>query len=639
VPSGGLGLRDRDQIGAAAVAPGPDAAAERFVSVVMDVIGALVLVLDRQGRVVWFNGACERLSGWAASEVVGRVFWDEMIPADEVEAVKAGFADLRAGSFPNSYENHWLTRAGALRLIQWENACLFDDQGAVTNIIATGTDITEARRRHEAIRGIEAVGRLLADQGPVPSVLDAVLGEMQMRMGYSCVSLYLSDPPGLRLAAQRGCTAAPELLDTEAGVVGRVFRGARGELVADVRGDRDYVPGYEGVASEIAVPLLADGGALGVLDIEADRPEVLTESDLQFARTTADRLSSALRRSQVREAHLQRTRLLAALVDFSATVNAIHDTQRLAVALADAVRMVVPADAVIVTMRDRSDGKYLVKAARGLTEGAVGTVIDQTEGTLARVIRERATIFTDRIPRDKYTASLRQYMPFDAIRAMLVPLMGSDEVLGLITVGRIDTDQPFSEAEREVFALLGSHAALALRNAYLSEEVQALAIRDGLTGLYNRRHFDAVLDLAIARFTRHAPAGDLAAIMFDLDHFGDFNRRYGHLAGDTLLRAFAGILKDRLRSADIVARYGGEEFVAILEDCGLPEAARLAEEVRKRLEGATVKGPDGRSLRATVSAGCSVMHSLEPTREALLGRADVGLYMAKEAGRNRVVSA
>jgi diguanylate cyclase (GGDEF)-like protein len=209
----------------------------------------------------------------------------------------------------------------------------------------------------------------------------------------------------------------------------------------------------------------------------------------------------------------------------------------------------------------------------------------------------------------------------------------------VITVGRFKTDAPFTQAEREVFALLGSHAALALANAYLAEEVAALAIHDGLTGLYNRRHFDASLDLAIARFKRHAPAGSLAAIMFDLDHFGDFNRSHGHLAGDALLRLFGEILRVRLRSADIVARYGGEEFVAILEDCGLPEATRRADEVRRELEGRSVPDADGRPLRSTVSAGCAVMYTDEPTKDALIGRADAALFMAKEAGRNRVVGA
>jgi diguanylate cyclase (GGDEF)-like protein len=230
-------------------------------------------------------------------------------------------------------------------------------------------------------------------------------------------------------------------------------------------------------------------------------------------------------------------------------------------------------------------------------------------------------------------------MHYESVQTVGVPLIREDTVLGVISVGRADTDATFTQAEREVFALLGSHAALALANAYLAEEVSALAIHDGLTGLYNRRHFDAALDLATARFKRRAPVGNLAAIMFDLDHFGDFNRRHGHLAGDALLRAFGEILRERLRSADIVARYGGEEFVAILEDCGLPEAVRLADEVRRGLELRTVPGADGQPLRATVSAGCAVIDPADPTKEALIGRADAALFMAKEAGRNQVVAA
>jgi diguanylate cyclase (GGDEF)-like protein/PAS domain S-box-containing protein len=612
---------------------------ERFVQAILEVVGALVVVLDPKGRVVRFNAACERLSGYRQEDVVGRPIWDVVIPPGEVEDVQAVAADLRAGAFPNSHENHWTTRTGALRLIGWENTCLVDDHGAVTHVIATGTDITDARRRHNAMSGLEAIGRLLAEQGPVAAAFEAVLGEMQTRMGYRFLSLYLSEALGLRLAAQRGYPTMPEFLDAGTGVVGRVYRAGRGELLPDAKSDLDYVAGDECVASEIAVPLLSDGVVLGVLNIESEPPAVLTESDMQFARTVADRLATVLRRSLVQEALLERTRLFAALSEFDVAINSIRDTKRLVAALIDAVSAVVPADTVVITMLDQRDGRYHVSAARGLAQGAVGATIEPGVGTSGRAISERVAIFTDSHRRAQSTPSLQNYMVDASIRSVGVPLIRDDIVVGVIRVGRADTGATFTQAECEVFALLGSHAALALANANLVEEVSALAIHDGLTGLYNRRHFDVALDLAIARFKRHAPAGNLAAIMFDLDHFGEFNRRHGHLAGDTLLREFGEILRKRLRSADIVARYGGEEFIAILEDCGLPEAGRLAEEVRKELEGRTVRGADGRPLRGTVSAGCAVMHTLEPTRDALLGRADVALYMAKEAGRNRVVAA
>ncbi len=173
----------------------------------------------------------------------------------------------------------------------------------------------------------------------------------------------------------------------------------------------------------------------------------------------------------------------------------------------------------------------------------------------------------DHHSRQDYASNLRARVPYDAISGVAVPLIHEDLVLGVISLGRAGADATFTETEREVLAIVGSQAALAMANAYLVEEVSALAIHDGLTGLYNRRHFDAAADLAIARFRRRGADGNLAAIMFDLDHFGQFNRLHGHLAGDEALRLFGGILRERLRSADLVARYGGEEFVAILEDC------------------------------------------------------------------------
>ena len=620
--------------------PPPDrATGEGFVSSVLDVVGALVLVLDAEGRITRCNKLCEQLSGYDSAALIGRVLWDVVIPPAEIGGVKAAFASLQAGTFPNSYENHWQTRNGELRLISWRNTCLIDDEGAATHVIATGIEITDARRRHDALRGLETIGRVMAEQGPTPAALDTALGEMRERMGYRFVALYLNDGPGLRLAAQRGYRSMPEHMEAGEGVVGRVYRAGRAELVSDVGRDRDYVPGDERVKSEIAVPLLDGIATLGVLNIESGWPDRLVEGDLQFARTIADRISSALRRSHAQEALLGRTRLFTALAEFAAAVNAIQEPERLVAALVDAVSAVVPSDTVVITTLDRRDGLYHVSAVRGLSQDAVGAVIQPGNGTAGRAISERSVIISDRHARTEATAALQAYLPYESIRTVAVPLIREHTALGVIAVGRADTDATFTAAEVEVFTLLGSHAALALANAHLITEVSELAIHDGLTGLYNRRHFDAELDLAFARFRRHAPAASLAAIMFDLDHFGEFNRRHGHLAGDAVLRLFGEILRERLRSADIVARYGGEEFVAILEDCGLIEAKRLADEVRRELESRSVSGADGQLLRATVSAGCSVILPADPTKEALLGRADAGLFMAKEAGRNRVVAA
>ena len=233
---------------------------ERLVEAVLGATEALVIVLDAEGRVERLSDACERLSGYRAEEILGRPFWDVLFPSAEVEVMRAEFDILQAGAFPNSHESQWMTVAGELRLIHWENTCLTDEGGAVTHVIATGIDITDARRSDEALDGLEVVGRLFAEQGPVPAALDAVLSELETRMGYRFLSLYLVDGHGLRLGVQRGYRSLPERLDAGKGVIGRVYRTGLAEFVRDVGSDPDYVPGEERVVSEIAAPLLGDWG-------------------------------------------------------------------------------------------------------------------------------------------------------------------------------------------------------------------------------------------------------------------------------------------------------------------------------------------------------------------------------------------
>ena len=615
------------------------AARERFVDAVLDLAATLVVVRDAAGRVVRFNRACERLSGYAAAEILGRPLDERLVPPAEIEPERAALARVGVDTVPLAYENHWVTRAGERRLLSWEATGLADAQGALSHIIATGIDMTDARRDDEALHGIEAVGRLLAVSGPLPEALDAVLGELQARMGYPFLALYLRDGEGLRLGAQRGYRALPERLDAGVGIMGRVCRGASAALVPDVAADPDYVPGAPNVAAELAAPLLGDAGTLGVLNIEVQQGGRLTSRDLRLAQAVAERLASALLRHREQAALRDRVRLLAALADFSAAANAILDPARLASALGDAVGAVVTCDLLIVATREGADGRQHVRAVRGADAAALGALIEPGDGPTGRAVAERAVIAVERLPRAGFPATLRDHVPYEETALMAVPLVREDIVLGVIAVGRAGPAASFSPAEREVLALLGAEAALALANAQLVAEVSELAIHDGLTGLSNRRHFDAELEHAIARNRRRGPPGTLAAIMFDLDHFGAFNRQYGHLAGDAMLRLFGGILRERLRSADLVARYGGEEFVAILEDCSLPEAVGVAETIRQALAARTVPGPDGAPLRATVSAGCALLDPALPTREALIGRADAGLFRAKRAGRNQVVAA
>jgi PAS domain S-box-containing protein len=134
-----------------------------FSAAVLDTAGALVLVLDPQGRIVRFNRACEKLTGYRFAEVEGQPFWDLLLIPEETEPVKAVFEQLQAGQFPNEYENHWLTRDGGRRLIAWSNTALLGKAGGVEYIIATGIDITERKQAEAALRESEKKYRQLIE--------------------------------------------------------------------------------------------------------------------------------------------------------------------------------------------------------------------------------------------------------------------------------------------------------------------------------------------------------------------------------------------------------------------------------------------------------------------------------------------
>jgi diguanylate cyclase (GGDEF)-like protein len=173
-------------------------------------------------------------------------------------------------------------------------------------------------------------------------------------------------------------------------------------------------------------------------------------------------------------------------------------------------------------------------------------------------------------------------------------------------------------------------AAMQGREARLRERLAVAAHTDPLTGLLNRRAFSPQL---AALFERAACAHeDLSVVLFDLDHFKQFNDVHGHLAGDAALRRFADVLHRHARPDDLISRFGGEEFAAVLPGAGLVGAREYAEHVADELLHASSLTPH---LALTTSAGISSLRSGHATVGALLAGADGALYAAKAAGRAR----
>jgi diguanylate cyclase (GGDEF)-like protein len=220
--------------------------------------------------------------------------------------------------------------------------------------------------------------------------------------------------------------------------------------------------------------------------------------------------------------------------------------------------------------------------------------------------------------------------------------MAHGELLGLLHVQLGPEEAHLPQAVRqqritaqEVWTLtVAEHIALALANLRLSESLRVQAVRDPLTGLYNRRHMEHALERELLRAARSRRT--VGVLMMDLDHFKAFNDAHGHEAGDALLRALGDYLLTHVRAEDVACRYGGEEFVVILPEAS-PEMSRSrAEELWRGLNALQVSYR-GELLRGvTVSVGVAAFPAHGRTASELLRAADAAMYSAKRQGRDRV---
>jgi len=203
---------------------------------------------------------------------------------------------------------------------------------------------------------------------------------------------------------------------------------------------------------------------------------------------------------------------------------------------------------------------------------------------------------------------------------------------GLVAVAR--RGRPFTDEERALLGSLVAQTGISLENVELHDQVARQAVTDELTGLFNHRRFQEVMDVEIAAARRYDRP--LGLLMIDIDNFKSVNDTYGHQQGDLVLKAVAGVLQDSSREIDEPARYGGEEMAVALPQTDLEGAYAIAERVRASVEALGVPRLDGAGvLRVTVS--CGVAASRTASKDQLVASADAALYRAKHSGKNRTV--
>lgn len=223
-------------------------------------------------------------------------------------------------------------------------------------------------------------------------------------------------------------------------------------------------------------------------------------------------------------------------------------------------------------------------------------------------------------------ASSTQYL---SPHILAIPLTRRDGCVGSMVIGR-ELEEKFNQDLIEFAELIAQELSLSFENAYLYGKMRQMAIRDGLTGAYNRVF---LMNYMAEVFDQHLKY--VSVIILDIDHFKQINDKYGHLAGDCVLKALVAIIQKMLPTG-MLARYGGEEFVIVFPDLPQEEAYILAESARRLIEVHNFMIAEGVSISVTISAGLANYPLVSANYERLLQLADGALYEAKRAGRNKV---
>ncbi len=298
----------------------------KLLAAVMDTVGALIVVFDREGRILRFNRACEVATGYTAQEVHGRRFWDLLVPPEEAGPVQDVFAQLKAGRFPSEFENHWLARDGTRRLLHWNNSCLTGASGEVEHIIGSGIDITRITRDEQWLRTLNRTLRALNDSSQAlvratdeSSLLQEVCRIIVEDCGHAMVWVGFAENDADKSIRPVACSGFEEgyletlrltWADTERGrgPKGTAIRTGQIAMCRNMLTDPSYAPWRQeatrrGYASSIALPLASNGTTFGALSLYCREPDPFTADEINLLSELAGDLAFGISSLRMRVAN------------------------------------------------------------------------------------------------------------------------------------------------------------------------------------------------------------------------------------------------------------------------------------------------------------------------------------------------
>lgn len=383
----------------------------------------------------------------------------------------------------------------------------------------------------------------------------------------------------------------------------------------------------------LGVPLMVQEKVVGVMVVQSKEPDRFDESHQRLLIAVGSQAAIAIQKARLLRDARRKSQQLQALHEAGKRTSALtSDGDDLLRWIAEAVVQSVGGDDAGFRLLQ---GDSLVAAGRtpGTAVGLVNAPMTANEGLSGTIVRSGEPIVADDVGSDRRTtteqsAALRQagYVSY-----LGVPLRLRGAVIGALAVFS-KARRHWSQSDVDIASAFGDQAVIAMDNVRLFKALSEQANRDSLTQVYNHGYLLERLHALVSE-----AATPLSMIMLDVDHFKEYNDRYGHVSGDLVLKAIVQAIRRNIHREDVVGRWGGEEFGILLARTDLSRAGIVAERIRHTLATTPLADASGNAvLKPTVSQGISVYPGMAVSGEDLVSRADAALYRAKGAGRDRV---
>jgi len=391
---------------------------------------------------------------------------------------------------------------------------------------------------------------------------------------------------------------------------------------------------YDGIIKILM--LIITGISLGML---SDRKKNYSLKDYEKLNVDYKTLQAQYTRVTMTEKELRKnvdkittiTSRVTAIQVLSKVLGSALDTDAIFKAVIDNSQKVFKAKKCSIWLLDERKQVLRIKEAFGWKrEEAIAQNVALGEGIIGYVAQNGDAVSIAEIKKDYQLTDIAKHSTVPSM--ICAPLKHGKKIMGVINIEEMDDEKQTSEDIR-LLSLLATLTAMAINNARLHAKTVELANTDGLTKLFNNRFFQQFLENEIAKCSKNGQ--NVSIVMTDIDHFKNFNDVYGHQVGDFVLEETAKVLKQSIRKGDLPARYGGEEFIAVLPNTDVKSAFAIGELIRKNVEAKRYSYKD-KDLGVTISVGVATYPIHGKTSKELVKHSDLGLYEAKENGRNQV---